>query len=309
MHNGGEGTARRRPGPGARAGARLRQPRARPPRGGADPQHLRLRLDPLDRPRCLSASRRERPESSSSCGVDEGEHPVGVGAGVVAQRPADGLADEELPAVRRDAPAWSASSRRGWPRSPAASRSWSHRSLRADLADDRRAPYPQVVGHRPLADHGRHLVGMGEQQVAHQVGGGLVDEVPPGAGADQVLVEAERVHLPVLAVQPVTRQGEGGVPLLAEPGPVPQLQDGRLPGLLVERVRGQERPQQRPSAPGRDAAEGHRRLHVGLHRPCAGRVGCRGQRVADRVDQLGVGGSPCARLCPVLATATRSVPP
>ena len=29
MHNGGEGTDRRRPGPGARAGPRLRQPRAR----------------------------------------------------------------------------------------------------------------------------------------------------------------------------------------------------------------------------------------------------------------------------------------
>ena len=51
---------------------------------------------------CLSASRCDRPESWSLVRVDEGEHPVRVGAGVVAQGPADGLADEELPAVRRE---------------------------------------------------------------------------------------------------------------------------------------------------------------------------------------------------------------
>ena len=38
MHNGGAGDLGRRPGPRARAGARLRQPRARPPGSRADPR-------------------------------------------------------------------------------------------------------------------------------------------------------------------------------------------------------------------------------------------------------------------------------
>ena len=42
MHNGGQGTADAAAGPGARPGARLRQPRARPPRRRPDPQPLRL---------------------------------------------------------------------------------------------------------------------------------------------------------------------------------------------------------------------------------------------------------------------------
>ena len=42
MHNGGEGTSDAPAGPRARAGARVRRGRARPPRRGADPQPLRL---------------------------------------------------------------------------------------------------------------------------------------------------------------------------------------------------------------------------------------------------------------------------
>ena len=40
----------------------------------------------------------------------------------------------------------------------------------------------------------------------------------------------------------------------------------------------------------RDAAVGHLRLHVGLHRRRLGRIGGLGERAADRAHQLGVGG-------------------
>ena len=138
------------------------------------------------------------------------------------------------------------SSRRGWPRSPRAEQGLVAPLARADLADDGRTAYPQVVGHRPAPDHRRHLLGVGEQQLAHQVGGGLVDEVPPGAGADEVLVEVERGHLAVLAVAPVASQGQGGVALLAEAGARPtapgpsRARSARRAGRRV-----QERPQHR----------------------------------------------------------------
>ena len=45
--------------------------------------------------RCLSASRRERPDRASSC-PGQAAHPARVGPGVLAQRPPDGLAQEEL---------------------------------------------------------------------------------------------------------------------------------------------------------------------------------------------------------------------
>ena len=47
---------------------------------------------------------------------------------------------------------------------------------------------------------------MVQQDLTDQVAGDLVDHVPPGPGAEQVLVQSEGVDLPVLAVQPVAGQ-------------------------------------------------------------------------------------------------------
>ena len=84
-------------------------------------------------------------------------------------------------------------------------------------------------------------------------------------------------------------QVDRDVALLAVCGAVPQLGDDRLPRGPVrrradasDRGAGQPAPLRR-----RHAVEGHRRLHVGLHRRRLRRVGGRGEIGADGVDELG----------------------
>ncbi len=215
---------------------------------------------------------------------DKGADPVGVGAGVVAQGPADRLADEELPPVRREG--------RCRPRRTVeVGLDRQHQQVPvepgagADLADDRRTSYPQVVGDRPPLQHGPDLLRVGQQQVAHKGAGDLVHEVPPRAGADEVLVEAEQFAVPVLPA--VARQRDRGVALLPELRVVPQGEHGRSPGALVrERVRGQDRAEDPLEHRGRDASKGHRRLHVGLHRAGLLGIAAGGQRVADEANEV-----------------------
>ena len=130
--------------------------------------------------RCLSASRRDSPDSRSPEPCHLGAHPVRVGPGVVAQRPADRLAQPERRVVDvglDGVPEQVAGrSRPRWPTWQITAVRRSHRS--SSVAQ------PRSTGVAAAAVAGQH--------VADQVGRHLVDHVPPGAGDDQVPPERQR---------------------------------------------------------------------------------------------------------------------
>src|SRR5664279_2819352 len=67
-----------------------------------------------------------------------------------------------------------------------------------ELAEDRRAAQPQVISHGPPADRRGGLPGVREEYRPDQITCHDVDEVPPGAGGDEVLVQSEGVRIPPL---------------------------------------------------------------------------------------------------------------
>ena len=70
------------------------------------------------------------------------------------------------------------------------------------------------------------LDAMCSQDRPDSVRGQGVDEVPPGAGHDQLPVEVEGFRVLVGQVVPMARQRQSAVPLLAVCGVVPERADG-----------------------------------------------------------------------------------
>ena len=199
------------------------------------------------------------------------KHPVGVRPRVLPQRPADRLAEPER--CRRCCCRWRGAGGRGRCR-PC-----------VQLADHGGAAQPQVRVGGPLPDHGRSTVGaMALQRLADEMGGDLVDHVPPRAGHDEVPPQRQRLGVQPRPSRAVPGERDGGVPLLAVRDLVPQRAHGRLVLVATDRpVRRQDRPQQ-PLEVGRDdAVVGQLRLHVRLLRrgllricrPPPARPGCR----------------------------------
>jgi hypothetical protein len=150
--------------------------------------------------------------------VDEASHLVGEPARAVAQRPADGLADEELLLV-------------GAREAQLEELGVGVRSM-AILAEDRRAPDPHVVVVVPLAHQRREPSAAVQERASHEVGGDKVDEVPPLAVADELLEEPHRLwHVKRLEAIGV---GLRHVLVLAL-GLVPERANGRL--VVGERAR------------------------------------------------------------------------
>ena len=156
--------------------------------------------------------------------------------------------------------------------------------LGGSLAQDGGTTYPQVLVARPCPDHRADPRRIGAQDRADAVDRDVVHEVPPGPGHDEVVVELERPGVLEIPVVPVAAECDGGVPLLAEGGLVPERRHGTLPGRPVcEAVGVEHRTADPAQRHGADAAERHGRLHVRLHLWCALRIG----RLGDACTQVG----------------------
>ena len=205
---------------------------------------------------------------------DEDAHPVAVGAGVVAQRPADGLADEELAVVdiRLD---------------DAGQERQVGVRLVLELADDRAAAHPEVGVDGPGA-HAGGRSGVGAHHEADGMGG-LIDEVPPLARAQEVLVEGEGFHAGGVRGRVLgADDGQGGVALLAVGGAVPELAQRGLPcgGLSPEiRIAGGDALGDLAGLGHADPVHRHRRFEVGALLLGAGRIACGGQGLAEVMDE------------------------
>ena len=110
------------------------------------------------------------------------------------------------------------------------------------LAQHGGTPDPEVVVACPGPHHGSDLRPVAGQHPADQVGGDLVDVVPPRARHHEVAVEVERGGVLPRACRAVAGERGGGVPLLAMAwrrptarGPSRPTSRGR-PGAYVARI-------------------------------------------------------------------------
>src|SRR6266568_6622186 len=223
---------------------------------------------------CLAPRQRAEPVAVLR---DEGTHPIGVGLRVLAKRPADGLAQEEVAIVEVGDHRPGQQPRVGRP-------------FQADLADDRAAPQPAIIVVGPAGHHRRHLVRARAQQGADAMGH-LVHVVPPRAGRDHLPVHGQQRR--GLQATCCRHAGERrrGVALLAvlRLAPERERRVGEIPGCV-------RRPGLRHGADDDahsrhgDAQVGHGRFHVRLHLRRAGRVGGCAQLVAYRLDERVIGG-------------------
>ena len=250
--------------------------------------------------RCLRASRLDRPESAPR-GRPRSTHPVGVGPGVLTERPADRLAQEEL--------------------------AFGHRRL------DRIDEQPQVgVGAQPeLADDRRRAAASGRRpdpargpparpgpvaasSVARRLRD-VVDHVPPGAADDQVLEQRHRHRRRGHAdarrerAAPARRTTpRGGSRGRRAPGPWSPTSPRSGERMLVEDGTGE------PADLGhRDAVVWHRRLHVRLHGGAfsGSAAAASAPRTADQLRRLGhavTAGLRRARPSPRRSPASRTTP-
>ena len=123
-----------------------------------------------------------------------------------------------------------------------ASSDWSTPVPTADLADDGRSSYPQVVGDRPTArsDRRRPRSDGPRRSSRTRCVADLVDQVPPRRPSGSGVVEAERVDLPMLRGATGGARGRARRSAPRGTGRRPRrVQDGRLPRLFVERVAGE----------------------------------------------------------------------
>ena len=219
MHNGGEGTA------DADQDRVLDQalgfdsrgwPDGPPPGSGTSTAECGRRLQVLQR---LAPRQARTGPLGCASGMKAATQPR-LGAGVVAQGPADGLADEELPAVRRDR-------RRG----PRRTVEVPPRSSRASSVTGRSGPSrPDLAEHRPC------VVPTGRRPTAHSPDDGSRPRRDGRSSTSRTRCGAARrrgpTRCPALGwrcskspnvwtcrcsrCRPVPSQGQGGVALLAE---------------------------------------------------------------------------------------------
>ncbi len=204
-------------------------------------------------------------------------HPGRVGPGVLAQRPADRLADEELAVgeVGLDAGGQQVEV---------------DGLVGAELTDDGRAAQPHVRVGGPRNDRGADLLVMRPQDRSDAMRRERVDEVPPGAGDDQLAVELEGCRILIGEIVPMAGQRQSRVPLLAVCRVMPEGAHGGQPRLAVcEGMVAQHPHEDALGDRRRHAVVGHRRLHVRLHRGGLGRVGDLAQRPPHVLDQILVG--------------------
>jgi hypothetical protein len=154
------------------------------------------------------------------------------------------------------------------------------------LRQHRRTTDPQAVGvDRPPLDDRRGVCAVVEEDLPDGVRGDLVDDVPPRAGAHELLEQWQQVGVEPRPVGPVPEEGDRGVPLLAVLGVLPQLEHRRLPlGPVDEAVLDQQGPQQRLQRRGAEADVGQLGLHVGLLLGGPDRVPRLGQGRPHRAD-------------------------
>jgi len=211
-------------------------------RVGAAPAVTRGASSPL-----FEKGRRGDPRSR-----DVAAHPLRVGPRVLAQRPADRLPEEELPGVER--------------RLDAGVEEVDVGPLpRPELAEDRRAPLPEVAAPGPREHLPAHRPRFLAEELAEEVGSDRVDDVPPGPRDDHLLPDRQGVEVPERRGPLPPRQLDGGVHLLAVRRPPEDAEDlSAERGRVGEVEPGEELTARRPQGNRPDAVERHRRLHVGL---------------------------------------------
>ena len=124
------------------------------------------------------------------------------------------------------------------------------RDPRAELAEDRRTPEPQVGVAGPPAHDGGQLVGERPVERGDVTSRHLVDEVPPRARHHEVLEQRDERGVAPGARCADVEQREGGVALLAEGGVVVERGHGGLPrGAVGHGMRREDRPQRRRPGP------------------------------------------------------------
>ena len=192
---------------------------------------------------------------------DERRHPRRVGLGILAERPADALAQEEFRLA--DGGPDRIGQKRGVRRLPG-----------LELSEYRGPPLPDVVVMRPFAQRGLHRAGMGREHGAHAACGDRVHVVPPGAGHHQLLDQRKPGRLEPARVSPEEQELDRRVAFLPVGGVVPEVENRRLPCPGVrQRVRPEHGVRDAPALRHAHAEEGHGGLHVRLLLRRPGRIG------------------------------------
>ena len=197
----------------------------------------------------------------SGVGFDEFQHPGRIGLRILAQRPADALAQEELrcPDGRSDRVGQQVLVRR---------------PPGAKLGEYRGPPLPDVVVLRPFAQHGLRRVGVGGEHRPHAPAGDRVHVVPPGAGDHQLLDQGKPRRFQPARIAPEQQQLDRRVAFLAMRRLAPQLENRRLPRTGVRQgVRPEHRTRDTPALRHAHAQIGHVGLHVCLLPRRSRRVG------------------------------------
>src|SRR5439155_772194 len=178
-------------------------------------------------------------------------HFFGVGPRVLAQRPADRLANEEFAITEVGLDVRVQQFQVGL-------------ALEAELADDRNAPLPHVHVGAPGAHAWADLLRMFAQQVPRQPRN-LIYVVPPGACHDHLFQHRHRVGGQAIAVPFRPGKHQGRIALLAVSGASPQLEDGLSPLVAGGRHGVEDSATDRSDLRQVDAAVRRRRFHVCLH--------------------------------------------
>src|SRR5688572_8273299 len=122
------------------------------------------------------------------------------------------------------------------------------------------------------------------------MGGGFVDEVPPGAADDEFFVKAKRLEGVVLAVRAKPRDAQRGVALFAVLCWTIQCEHGIPPNRKRERLACPAGRLGQLANEGYGHAEkGHARLHISLPLERAFRIGQERELFPKLTDQTAIG--------------------
>ena len=172
---------------------------------------------------------------------------------VLSQRPADRLAEEELPRGERGL-------------DHGVEQLEIRVLLEGELAEDGAPPLPEVVRAAPGEHLPPHLAREAAQQRAEAVRGDAVDEVPPRAGHDHLLVHRQGGHVLEPVEPPEFGELDRAVALLPEPRAPPQGEHRPPPGRGRRELDGREDlAADLPERDGRHPEERQGGLRVGLH--------------------------------------------